>query len=152
MGVSFVVDAEKIAEEIKKVASESISEEDLKQGVEYIIKRNIIEKIKEVEKTEIPYASWKPPKARYEVTLVSGIRPDTLYGHLIIEYEKPKTFETRSGFEKAVEQVKRYIIDHAEVEARFPRYFGVVLDGYKIGFVRYGEAIKGFESRGAIRR
>jgi hypothetical protein len=148
MSSIFSIDAEEIAREIVKVAQESISEEDLKQGVEYIIKRNIIERIKEVEKTEIPYASWKPPTARYEVTLVSGIRPDALYGHLIIEYEKPKTFETRSGFEKAVEQVKRYIVDHAEVEARLPRYFGVVLDGYKIGFVRYREAVKGFESRG----
>jgi len=149
MSSTFSIDAEEIAKEIVKVAQESISEEDLKQGVEYIIKRNIIERIKEVERTEIPHASWKPPGARYEVTLVSGIRPDALYGHLIIEYEKPKTFETRSGFEKAVEQVKRYIIDHAEVEARFPRYFGVVLDGYKIGFVRYREVIKDFESRGA---
>ncbi|RSN72688.1 Eco57I restriction-modification methylase domain-containing protein [Candidatus Methanodesulfokora washburnensis] len=145
---AFSVDAEEIAKEIQEVARESITEEDLKQGVEYILKSKVIEKLKEVEKTEIPYASWRPPRARYEVTLVSGIRPDALYGHLIIEYEKPKTFETKSGFEKAVEQVKSYIRDHAEVEARFPRYFGVVLDGYKIGFVRYREAIKGFESKG----
>jgi hypothetical protein len=93
-------------------------------------------------------ASWKPPRARYEVTLVSGLRADALYGHLIIEYEKPGTFETRSGFERAIEQVKNYIRDHAEVEARFPRYFGVVLDGYKIGFVRYREAVKDYESKG----
>jgi len=145
---NFILDIEEIAEEIKRVASESRSEEDLRQGIEYILKRKVIEKLKEAEKVEIPYASWKPPKAIYEVTLVSGIRPDAIYGHLIIEYEKPKTFETRSGFEKAIEQVKRYIRDHAEVEARFPRYFGVVLDGYKIGFVRYREAIKGFESKG----
>jgi methylase of polypeptide subunit release factors len=142
------IDADEIAWEIRRVAQESVSEEDLKQGVEYIIRRMVIERIKEAEKTEIPYASWRPPRARYEVTLISGLRLDALYGHLIIEYEKPKTFETRSGFEKAVEQVKRYIRDHAEVEARFPRYFGVVLDGYKIGFVRYREAVKGFESKG----
>lgn len=39
--------------------------------------------------------STEPPKARYEVTLVSGAGLDALYEHLIIEYEKPKTFETR---------------------------------------------------------
>jgi hypothetical protein len=148
MSLTFSVDVEEIAKEIQEVAHEAISEEDLKQGVEYILKSKVIEKLKEVEKTEIPYASWRPPRARYEVTLVSGLRADALYGHLIIEYEKPKTFETKSGFERAVEQVKSYIRDHAEVEARFSRYFGVVLDGYKIGFVRYREAIKGFESKG----
>jgi hypothetical protein len=148
MGISFIVDAEEVAEEIKRVASESISEEDLKQGVEYILRSKVIERLKAAEGVEIPYGSWRPPKARYEVTLVSGARLDALYGHLIIEYEKPKTFETKGGFERAVEQVKGYIRDHAEVEARFPRYFGVVLDGYRIGFVRYREAVKGFESKG----
>jgi len=144
---AFSVNAEEVAKEILEVARESVSEEDLKQGVEYILRSKVIERLKEVEKTEIPYASWRPPRARYEVTLVSGLRADALYGHLIIEYERPKTFDSRSGFEKAVEQVKSYIVAHAEVEARFPRYFGVVLDGYKIGFVRYREAIKGFESK-----
>jgi len=138
----FVVDAEEIAEEIRNVASEAISEEDLRQGVEYVLKSRVLEKL------DIPWGSWKPPKARYEVTLVSGARLDALHGHVIIEYERPKTLETKSGFEKAVEQVKRYIRDHAQIEARFPRYFGVVLDGYKIGFVRYREVLKGFESKG----
>jgi len=145
---TFSVDAEEVAKEILEVARESVSEEDLKLGVEYLLRSKVIERLKEVEKAEIPYASWRPPRARYEVTLVSGLRADALYGHLIIEYEKPRTFDSRSGFEKAVEQVKSYIVAHAEVEARFPRYFGVVLDGYKIGFVRYREAIKGFESKG----
>jgi hypothetical protein len=138
----FVVDAEEIAQEIRKAASESISEEDLRQGVEYVLKSRVIEKL------QIPWGSWRPPKARYEVTLVSGARLDALYGHVIIEYERPKAFETKSGFESAVEQVKGYIRDHAQIEARFPRYFGVVIDGYKIGFVRYREVLKGFESKG----
>ena len=142
----FFVDAEEVAEEIRRVASWAKSEEDLKQGVESVLRSKVIERLK-VGGDEIPYASWKPPRARYEVTLVSG-RADALYGHLIIEYERPRSFETRGGFERAVEQVKRYIMDHAEVESKFPRYFGVVLDGYMIGFVRYKAAVKGFESRG----
>ncbi len=144
--VSFRIDVEEIAEEISRVASESISEEDLKQGVEYILRSKVIERLSEVDR--VPYSSWRPPRARYEVTLVSGLRTDALYGHLIIEYGKPRTFDAKSGFEKAVEQVKQYIVDHADGEARLPRYFGVVLDGFKIGFVRYREATKGFESRG----
>ncbi|RLG92873.1 class I SAM-dependent DNA methyltransferase, partial [Candidatus Bathyarchaeota archaeon] len=149
MGVGLIVDAEEIAEEIRRVASESISEEDLRQGVEYVLKRKVIEKLKEIEGEGVPHASWKPPRARYEVTLVSGVRADALYGHLIIEYERPKTFETKSGFEKAVEQVKGYIIAHAQNnEARFPRYLGVVLDGFKIGFVRYRSVTRTFERKG----
>jgi len=116
MGVSFIVDAEEVAEGIRRVASESISEEDLRQGVEDILRNKVIEKLKEVERAEIPHTSWMPPRARYEVTLVSGLRADALYGHLIIEYEKPKTFETRSGFERAVEQVKSSIIAHADLD------------------------------------
>jgi len=149
MGVGLTVDAEEVAEEIRKAASESLTEEDLRQGVEYILKRRVIEKLKEIEGEGVPHASWQPPRARYEVTLVSGARADALYGHLIIEYERPKTFETKSGFEKAVEQVKGYIIAHAQNnEARFPRYLGVVLDGFMIGFVRYRSVTRTFESKG----
>ncbi len=45
MGVSSFIDAEEIAKEISKAASESITEEDLKQRVEYIIKDRIIKKL-----------------------------------------------------------------------------------------------------------
>jgi len=145
------VDAEEVAEETKRVASESISEEDLRQDVEYVLKSKIIGRLKEIEKAEIPYTSWRPPRARYEVTLLSGLRMDALYGRLIIGCDAPKAFGSKGSFERAVEQVKNYIRDHAEVEARYARYFGVVLDDYKIGFVRYREASKGFESRGAFR-
>jgi len=121
---SFTIDIEDIANEIKEVARQSSSEEDPRQGVEFIIKTKIIEQLKQVEKVEIPYASWRPPKARYEVTLVSGARLDALYGHLIIEYEKPKSFgepeesKTTSGFEKAIEQVKGYIRSRASLHSR----------------------------------
>ena len=148
MDSGFFIDVERVAEGIRRVASEAVTEEDLRVGVEYILRCEVIEKLRRAEGVEIPYSSWRPPRARYEVTLVSGARVDALYGHLIIEYERPRSFDTRGGFERAVEQVREYIMDHAEVEARFPRYFGVVLDGYKIGFVRYRAAVKGFESRG----
>jgi hypothetical protein len=149
MKANSILDIDEITEEIKKAAQESTTEEDLRVNVEHVIKSKIIERIKELEKIEIPYAPWTPPTARYEVTLVSGVRADALYGHLIIEYEKPKRFESKSGFEHAIEQVKGYIIAHANGnEVKFPRYFGIVLDGYKIGFVRYREAIKDFEKKG----
>jgi hypothetical protein len=55
MSLAFSVDAEEIAKEIERVACESISEEDLRQGVEYILRSKVIERLKEIEKTEIPF-------------------------------------------------------------------------------------------------
>jgi hypothetical protein len=143
-----IIDLEGLASGIVEAARESISEEDLRIRVEHILQELVVRRVGGAGKGEIPLASWRPPRARYEVTLVSGVRLDALYGHLIIEYEKPGVFGSRAGFERAVEQVKQYIRDHAQTEARYPRYFGVVMDGYKVGFVRYREALKGFEGKG----
>jgi uncharacterized protein (DUF433 family) len=143
-----IIDLEEIARRIVEAATESISEEDLRIRVEHILQELVVKRVEGSGKEEIPLAAWRPPRARYEVTLVSGVRPDALYGHLIIEYEKPRAFESRHGFERAVEQVKQYIRDHAQTEARYPRYFGVVMDGYRVGFVRYREALGGFEGKG----
>jgi len=143
-----IIDLEELVKRIVEAAAESISEEDLRIRVEHILQELVIKRVGGAAKEEIPLAAWRPPKARYEVTLVSGVRLDALYGHLIIEYEKPRAFESRSSFERAVEQVKQYIRDHAKIETRYPKYFGVVMDGYRIGFVRYREALKGFEGKG----
>jgi hypothetical protein len=143
-----IIDLEELASRIAEAARESISEEDLRIRVEHILQELVVRRVGGAGKGEIPLASWRPPRARYEVTLVSGVRLDALYGHLIIEYEKPGVFGSRAGFERAVEQIKQYIRDHAQTEARYPRYFGIVMDGYKVGFVRYREALRGFEGKG----
>jgi hypothetical protein len=143
-----IIDLEELTSRIAEAARESVSEEDLRIRVEHILQELVVRRVGGSGKGEIPLASWRPPRARYEVTLVSGVRLDALYGHLIIEYEKPGVFGSRAGFERAVEQVKQYIRDHAQTEARYPRYFGVVMDGYKVGFVRYREALRGFEGKG----
>jgi hypothetical protein len=146
--MSLAIDLDEVAGEILEAASRSITEEDLRINVEYIIRSKVVERIWEAGKPDIPIASWKPPHAMYEVTLVSGVRADALYGHLMIEYKKPGTLQSKREFEKAVEQIKNYIIAHAQTEARLPRYFGIILDGYQIGFVRYREALRDFESKG----
>lgn len=86
------VDAGKIADEMRQVAQESITEEDLRVRVENILRRVC-------EPLGIPWA-------RYErTTVVRGLRSDALYGNVILEYEKPDAFKTKSGFDKAVEQL-----------------------------------------------
>ena len=127
------VDAAKIAEEIRQVAQESITEEDLRVRIENVL-RSVCEPL------GIPWA-------RYERrTVVSGLRSDALYGNVILEYEHPDAFKTRAGFDRAVEQLKVYIAEEAE-RARLPlnRFFGVALDGFKIGFVRFSVRLKDWD-------
>ena len=96
------IDAAKIAEEIRQAAQESITEEDLRIRVENILRTRLCDPL------GIPWA-------RYERrTVVSGLRSDALYGNVIFEYEKPHTFDTRSGFDKAINQLKGYIKEEAE--------------------------------------
>jgi hypothetical protein len=119
------VNPSKIAEEIKRHASESENEEQLKIRVENLLRSKVFDK-------------WNIPWAPYEHRdVVSGVRKDALYGTVIIEYKAPRKLETKSEFEKAKEQVKKYIADEAKDAKFYPRYFGVVLDGYNISFVRF---------------
>jgi len=133
MSLTLTINLEDIVQQIKKAASESISEEDLKIRVENILKNSILDPL------GIPWG-------RYEYTLVSGVRPDALHAHVIIEYEKPGSFEQKKNYDKAIQQVKKYIVDHAQgIKDRLPRYFGVTLDGYKIGFVKYRQRLNDFD-------
>jgi len=131
------VSAAEIAEEIIEAARQSLSEEDLRIRTTNILRTKVLER-------------FGVPWERFEYTLVSGARPDALYGHVIIEYEGPDIFKTTRGFEKAVDQVKKYITDRAGIESEYKKYFGVVLDGFKIGFVRYIPRLKDWEIKGPI--
>ncbi|MCP8322148.1 MAG: SAM-dependent DNA methyltransferase, partial [archaeon] len=113
--------AKDIADEILTIAHEAKSEEDLRIRTEHTL-RGVLDKLG---------IAW----ASYEYTLVEG-RPDALYGRVVIEYEKPKTLDTKVGFDHAVEQAKGYIQNLARSPELCSKYFGVVLDGYQIGFVR----------------
>jgi len=61
-----------------------------------------------------------------------------LYGTVIIEYKAPKKLDTVSEFVKAKEQIIEYIKEEAGGKPEnFGKFFGVILDGYKISFVRF---------------
>jgi len=118
------VDVSKLCIEIKKHASEARNEEELKIRVESTL-RPVLEK-------------WKIQWASYEHShKISGIRKDALYGTVIIEYKAPLKLDSKRDFEKGKEQVKRYISEEAMDPQYFGRYFGILLDGYKIAFIRY---------------
>jgi SAM-dependent methyltransferase len=121
------IDVAGLAEDVLQAARDSKTEEDLKIRVVRLLGDILI-------KSGI---RWE--EGRYEYTLVSGARADALYGHLIIEYERPGTFESKPGanFNHAIEQLKRYISNEARSEKSYEEYFGVALDGFRIGFIRF---------------
>lgn len=127
------VDAGEIAEEMKQAAQESNTEEDVKMRIEHILRVKVLDPLK------IPFA-------RYERTTIVGERIDALYGRVILEYEPPGALRTPSGYEKGVKQTKRYIEQEAE-KSKLPLYkfFGVTLDGIRMGFVRYSQRLENWD-------
>jgi SAM-dependent methyltransferase len=128
-----------VATQIRKAASESITEEDLRIRVESLLKSLVLDPL------GIPWGRYEHSPKKYS-TLISGVRIDALHAHVVVEYESPKSFEKKGDYEHAIQQVKDGIVRHAQgVTERLPRYFGVALDGYKIGFVRYRVRLEDFE-------
>ena len=133
-----VFDANKIADAIVKAAKNSENEASLRINVEIILRNEVYDKMRTEWKL-----SWETPEAMieqkpvYEYTLISGGRADAMYGRVIIEYESPGVLKTERGFKHAVDQAIKYIKDEAVSETLWSKYFGVVLDGFQIGFVRF---------------
>ena len=122
-------DAKRIGKRIKETAKKVRNEEELKIKVKGLI-QEIITKF---------FEPGKEPEVVYEHrTTISGRREDALYGTVIIEYKTPKKLDTVSEFVKAKEQIEAYIKEEAGGKPEnFGKFFGVILDGYKISFVKF---------------
>jgi len=139
MSLAVTINLDDVASQIRRAASDSISEEDLRIRVESIFKGSVLEPL------GIPWGRYEYSPKKYS-TLISGVRIDALHAHVVVEYEKPQSFEQKRNYEHAIQQVKDGIVRHAQgVTDRLPRYFGVALDGFKVGFVRYRQRLKDFE-------
>ncbi|MCW3130699.1 MAG: hypothetical protein N2V75_11475 [Methanophagales archaeon] len=127
-GLDLGFDAKRIGKRIKENAKKASNEEELKIKVESLI-QEIITKF---------FEPGKEPQVAYEHrTTISGRREDALYGTVIIEYKAPKKL-AGAEFEKAKEQIEAYIKEEAGGKAEnYGKFFGVILDGYKISFVRF---------------
>jgi len=123
-------DAKEVAEKILSAAKDADNEADLEVNTEHILK-NILDRLGIAN-----YASYEFRTGKG--TLVEGTgRIDALYGRVVIEYERPSTFEHPAGFNHAKGQVIGYIEQLAPSVDAYQKYFGVVLDGQQIGFVRF---------------
>ena len=128
-GLDLGFDAKRISKRIKEYAKKARNEEELKIKVEGLI-QEVISKF---------FEPGKEPEVAYEHrTTISGKREDALYGTVIIEYKAPKKLAKDSEFIKAKEQIIEYIKEEADGKPEnFGKFFGVILDGYKISFVRF---------------
>jgi hypothetical protein len=127
-GFDLGFDAKTITNRIKKYVTKASTEEDLKIKVESWI-QEVIAKF---------FEPGKEPQVAYEHrTKISGRREDALYGTVIIEYKAPKKL-VGAEFEKAKEQIEDYIKEEAGGKPEnYGKFFGVILDGYKISFVKF---------------
>jgi hypothetical protein len=121
--ISDQLDADALAKIILRHASESRNEEDLKIRIESTL-RTLLDK-------------WTIQWASYERRLEFSGREDALYGRVIIEYKSPGRLKASAEFQKAKEQVKEYIVTESQDKASRSRYFGVILDGFQISFIRF---------------
>ena len=128
-GLDLGLDAKRIKDRVKEYARKASNEEELKIKVEGLIQEVIVKFFEEGEEPEVAYEHR---------TKISGRREDALYGTVIIEYKAPKKLDTGSEFVKAKEQIEAYIKEESDGKAEnFGKFFGVILDGYKISFVRF---------------
>jgi|ECHhosMinimDraft_1075155.scaffolds.fasta_scaffold00475_3 type II restriction/modification system DNA methylase subunit YeeA len=119
----------------KDAISKAHSEEDVRVRVSNCIEEKILKPLG-VETV-----------GQYEYTLVSGVRPDALYGHVVIEYKSPGKLATDSDIQKAKEQVIKYITEEAGNKVAYARYLGVIISD-RIAFVRYDPRIDAWILRG----
>ena len=121
-------DAKRIGKRIKEYARKASNEEGLNIKVEGLIQEVISKFFEKGEEPEVAYEHR---------TKISGKREDALYGTVIIEYKAPKKL-AGAEFEKAKEQIEDYIKEEADGKPEnFGKFFGVILDGYNISFVRF---------------
>ncbi len=122
--------AHAIVDETSEVMKTAQSEEDL--GIAF-------EKILGIHLQQLGLKTY--PK--YEKTIFeAGKRSDALHGQIIIEYEKPRSLQSKGRVDHAFEQLAGYISGEAEankdvLDISKPKYIGVGFDGGQIFFVRY---------------
>ncbi|HEC82259.1 MAG TPA: class I SAM-dependent DNA methyltransferase [Thermoplasmatales archaeon] len=122
------IDADEIAKKIKQKAQKAANEEELRIGFAIVLDPLL-------ESWEISPAYERHASGMR--CIVSGIRKDALYGTVILEFKAPGKLDSQKEFEKAKEQVKKYIKNEAVDKKYYGRYFGVLTDGYHISFIRF---------------
>lgn len=125
------INTTKLAAEIIKVAQKSQTEEDLKMGMEPLLKRTFKQMGVDIDIVGYERSS----------TSFRG-RTDAVYGYLTIEYKAPGKLSSKADVKLTTEQLKRYLNGQAlhfkeHKEDFLEKVVGVATDGNYIIFVRF---------------
>jgi methylase of polypeptide subunit release factors len=126
---SFITLADNLVLQTKQLIKEVETEEDLKIGFE-----KILEPI--LKQLNIKY------NPQYERSIFDSGRFDALHGRVVIEYEKPKAFQSKQAVDHAYHQLVNYLhsLSKSEKQSLFiseSKFIGVGFDGERIFFVEY---------------
>jgi len=144
---SLFILSDNLVNSTKKIIASAKTEEELRIGFE----RNLNPLLESIGIKTMPHYERLSEEAK---TIYSG-RPDAVHGEIIIEYEPPGAFNSKSAVLHAQNQLISYM--KAEYQAfkadpigRINRLVGVGFDGNKIFFIRYlpkkGQAIPSIEN------
>ena len=112
--------------ELKKKLANARTEEDVKMVIGPFIDN------------KAKMLGFEPGKYEHRLE-ISGGRPDALYEKVILEYKAPG-YLSEINFPEAAKQVKGYIESLSkESGLKMWMFFSAILDGQKIGFIRYSE-------------
>lgn len=123
-----VSDLENLAKQIKTIARNSNSEEDIKvrfiQAISPFLKELGIE------------------RPRFEERTIFQGRMDAVYGQCILEFKTPGKLSNKKGIDSTAKQLKGYLDAKAKgatdnYEEALKRISGIATDGFKIFFLRY---------------
>lgn len=119
--------AENLSRDILKIARSAKSEEELRIGVEKLLEPAL----------KILGIDFSP---QYDRTIIKG-KPDAVYGHVTIEYEKPGKLGTTAGLNETTSQLAQYLSEvatqYGKREDALKKTIGVSLDGFQILFLRH---------------
>lgn len=119
-----ISDSSKITKKILEAAKNAKSETEIQFEIERQI-MNYFEKKK---------FAYKPAQ---NVTVIKG-RPDTLYGHVIIEYKVPGTLKSLSKLDLALIEAHDNIIEVSnKTKEDRSKFLGIIIDGLHITFTKY---------------
>ncbi|MEM2871960.1 MAG: hypothetical protein QW217_05915 [Candidatus Caldarchaeum sp.] len=90
------VDLDDVLSSIRQAVNVAQTEEDLRLRVSGVIEQKVL---KPLGITQV---------GKYEYTLVSGVKVDALYGHVLIEYKAPGKLSSKADVSKAKEQLVNY--------------------------------------------
>lgn len=108
---------------IRDVAQRSKNEEELKIGIEYLLKETL-------------QTLGIPTQVQYERSVYRSRRADALYPGVVIEYKRPGSLRSRTTRETAIDELRDGLKGMSRQEVIARRFIGIAIDGLNIVFVR----------------